>query len=122
MIRAVTIALGALLAGCQSLAPVADVDAVLPDDDVKSRQEIEKVLTEHFGRRVNVSGVAFANNSVLALEHSAGSGPDARLAGGRVLDEPASVRLVRSGKYCVLVDLATGQRIDVGAIGCLPAP
>ncbi len=121
MRRAIAALMTCLLASCQTLSSAADVEARLAPDDQDARDQIAGALTAHFGRQVIVADTAFVASSVFALAHSAGTSPDAKAAGGRVLDAPKSVQLVMRRGRCMLVDLATHEAIELDGVNCIAA-
>ncbi|GAA4898915.1 hypothetical protein [Ferrimonas pelagia] len=80
-------------------------------------------LSEAIARLMEMNQVmlaedAFTETSVLTLERKAHTDPQGRPLMGRSLEKPVTVELQRLAGECVIVHLATGQRIALPSVRC----
>ncbi len=108
------------LGACQATLNSSAVDARLSASDNEARAQIADKLSSHYSRAVVVAPNAFVESSVLALESGRVRGPTARVANGRILEGPRSVRLVSREGRCLLVDQVSGEIIALESVSCVP--
>lgn len=115
----------ALTTGCasqQAVPAVLDPEQLL-NSQPETTQALTTAATELLnGRRITLGMSAFVDHSRLPLERARRNTPKGRLAGGRILQVPEELHLVRIGRRCELVHAKTNRRAALPGVKCIAEP
>ncbi|WP_237055274.1 hypothetical protein [Microbulbifer sediminum] len=110
------------LAGCNSpLARGGDVPAVRATVTGAGTAELQEAVSEALGDvPVTLSERAFADSSLLIIEHSPPRSLQQPHPGGREMQPPVRFRLWLGDGHCWLQRLPDGERRRLAAVSCVP--
>lgn len=74
------------------------------------------------GRKVRLAKTAFTNYPKLSVVPAVSNTPKGRLATGRIRVPPDELRLVRVGRRCELMHVATQERASLSGVDCIAIP
>ncbi len=114
----IAIALGLLLAGCQTVGTGSGQPARIIDADDASRAALQEAVNTAFGTNVTIAANALTNSSVLTIER----GPQPTMENpnpiGRNMEKPIQLRLIIDETDCILVDPRFNARYTLSNTTC----
>jgi len=110
-----------LAPGCASQTPQPALieqlsDGTLTDETLATLNAAASSLLN--GRKVRLAKTAFTQHPKLSVGPGRGNTPKGRLALGRTIVLPDELRLLRVGRRCELMHVATEERIPLSGIDC----
>lgn len=113
------------ISGCVSQTPVPALIQVQPDSEPQQKattKALELAASKLMnGSKVRFAPSAFTQTSKLSLAPAIRNTPKGRLATGRVIVLPDELLLLRVGRGCELMKVATEERIALPGVRCTAA-
>jgi len=103
-------------AGCASQAPQPAVIAVQSAETLATLNAAASSLLN--GRKVRLAKNAFTRTATLSVVPTLNNRPKGRLASGRTIVLPDELQLLRIGRRCELMHVATKARTPLTGIEC----
>lgn len=107
--------------GCQAVAQ--ELPAVVTAPSAETQATLQAAVSSLLGgTTVRLAADAFANSSLLTLEHAPRQTLDGQVAGSLVRGKPEQFKLLITGSRCGLLRIKTGERMSLQQLQCQPEP
>ena len=110
----------ALATGCANQTPQPALILKPSDDSLATLNAAASSLLN--GRKVQLAQSAFTSGSKVSVVSALNNTPTGRLASGRTIVPPDELRLMRVGRGCELMHVASKQRAPLSGVSCVLEP
>lgn len=109
------------VAACAGTGAAGPVPAVLASPDADDISEVARAAEALTGAsQVTLSGDVLTESPDLVLERQSLRSIEGDPAGGRIMERPPRLRLVKQGRQCLLVHDETGKSERLAGVECTP--